>query len=100
MRGANGDSVTITFRLLRSEFERLRDDAAKSDQSPGQRARRLVRDGLKESPQDELVSRLERMIAKADFLIEMLEASTQVLLTHGGRLSVEDAKEWVTKSFR
>src|SRR5438128_1788951 len=100
MRRSKKDSLTVTFRLLRSEYERLQEDAAQSDESPGQRARKLVREGLKEESQDELVSRLERVAAKLDLLIEMLEASTQVLLTHAGTLSAEDAEEWVTKSFR
>ena len=37
---------------------------------------------------------------KVDLLIEMLEASTLVLLTHAGKLTEDTAKDWVTKSFR
>jgi hypothetical protein len=107
MRVKKPPTVSVIFRLLDSEFEALRSLGAQFDESPGQSARRIIRDALKDTGGRKLRRRIkalekkmEAIAEKLDLLIEMIEASTSVLLTHAGKLSTSDAKDWVEKSFR
>jgi len=101
------ETVNVVFRLPADEYQELKAIGANFDQSPGQSARQIVRDRLRDTHRKDLEYRLEsvqaqlRLLAeKMDLLIEMVEASTQVLLTHAGKLGAVDAKEWVTTSFQ
>ncbi len=107
MKRKKSQSVNVVFRLLEDEYQKLKENGANFDQSPGQSARRMVRDGLRDTHRKELEKRIEsvetqmKLLAeKVELLMEMVEASTQVLLTHAGKLTTADAKEWVTTSFR
>ena len=100
-------SLNVVFRLLEEEVEALRSLGVRFDESPGQCARRIVRDHLKNASGRKLNRRIkalekrfEAVARKVDLVIEMVEASTLVLLTHAGKLSTTDAKEWVETSFR
>jgi hypothetical protein len=107
MRAKKPPTVNVIFRLLESEFEALRSLGARFDESPGQGARRMIRAALKDTGGRKLRQRIKALemkvdtvAEKLDLLVEMVEASTSVLLTHAGKLSTTDAKDWVKASFR
>ena len=106
MRKKKPKSLNVVFRLLEDEFEALRTLGVRFDESPGQCARRIVREVMKNTRDRKLYrriksleKRLESVTQKVELVIEMVEASTSVLLTHAGKLSSTDAKEWVATSF-
>jgi hypothetical protein len=106
MKKTKTKSVNVIFRLLEDEYQKLKENGETLDQSPGQSARRLVRDGLRKTRQkglgkriDGLETKLDAVTEKMELLIETLELSTQVLLAHAGRLTEDEAEIWIKKSF-
>src|SRR5262245_38609818 len=99
-------TINVIFRLVEDEYEALKRAGTEFDESPGQSARRLVRRALRDDDKadlkvemEELKEKLESVVEKVELLIEMVEASCLVLLTHAGKLTVDDAKEWIASSF-
>jgi hypothetical protein len=107
MRTKKRPTINVIFRLLQEEFDALKGLGVQCDESPGQCARRILRATLNNTRGRKLHGRIralektvDAVTEKVDLLIEMVEASTSVLLTHAGKLSTTDAKEWVESSFR
>ena len=93
-----GASKIVTFRVSRSQWERLAEEAERRKQSVGACARHHVFQSLEGSGDKRLERRLGEIRQRLWHLQVALARATHVLLVDGGgKCEEQDAREWVLK---
>lgn len=94
------ESRPVSFRLDKHHLERLKEEAEKYGLSPGEYARRLVLDQLEQTSRRELEEGLSEVKREVSALRVDVAAAVRALLVGAGKVSKEDAHEWVMTNLK